>query len=82
MMPVNAPLAVLEWNCDRPGKARQSPDGDRAWLKAFTEQNRDCLGYAVLVEFTDGGVVRRLSVDRCEGGAWDEGWFESSVHKT
>ena len=71
MMPVNAPLAVLEWKCDRPGKPRQNPDGDRAWLAAFTEQNPTSLGFVVLVDFADGGVLRRLSVARCEGRAWE-----------
>jgi hypothetical protein len=75
MLPVNPPLAVLEWKCDRPGKPKQSPDGDRAWLTAFAEQNPGSLGYAVLAEFVDGGVLRRLSVARCEGGEWDEEWF-------
>ena len=54
MMPVNAPLAALEWKVDRPGKAKQKPDGDRAWLTAFTEQNRDSLGFVVLVAWPLG----------------------------
>lgn len=37
---------------------------------------------AVLVEFAEGGVVRRLSVARCEGGAWDEGWLVLPVRET
>jgi len=82
MMPVNAPLAVLEWKVDRPGKAKQNPDGDRAWLTAFTEQNRDSLGFVVLVDFTDGGVVRRLSVARCECGTWDEEWLVQPSRET
>ena len=82
MMPVNAPLAALEWKCDRPGKPRQNPDGDRAWLTAFTEQNRDSLGFVVLVDFADGGVVRRLSVSRCECGTWDEEWLVQPSRET
>ena len=82
MMPGNAPLAALEWKVDRPGKAKQNPDGDRAWLTAFTEQNRDSLGFAVLVDFADGGVVRRLSVSRCEGGAWDDEWLVLPARET
>ncbi len=82
MMPVDAPLAALEWKVDRPGKAKQNPDGDRAWLAAFTEQNPTSLGFVVLVEFADGGVVRRLSVSRCEGGAWDDEWLVRPSRET
>ena len=48
MLPVNAPLAVLEWKCYRPGKAKQNPDG---------------------------GVLRRLSMARRRGGAWEDEWL-------
>ena len=82
MMPVNAPLAALEWKVDRPGKAKQKPDGDRAWLAAFTEQNPTSLGFVVLVDFADGGVLRRLSVSRCEGRAWDEEWLVQPSRET
>jgi hypothetical protein len=75
MLPVAAPLAVLEWKCDRPGIEKQKPDGDREWLTAFTVENPASLGYAVLVDFAEGGVLRRLTVVRCSGGVWDEGWF-------
>ena len=76
MMPVDAPLAALEWKVDRPGKAKQNPDGDRAWLAAFTEQNPTSIGFA------DGGVLRRLSVSRCEGGAWDDEWLVLPARET
>lgn len=40
MMPVIAPLAALEQKVDRPG----NPDGDRAWLSAFTDGTRRASG--------------------------------------
>ena len=82
MLPVNAPLAVLEWKVDRPGKPKQKPDGDEAWLTAFTEQNRATLGYAVLLDFADGGTLTRLSVTRCQGGEWDEEWLVLPARET
>jgi hypothetical protein len=82
MLPVAAPLAVLEWKCNRPGKEKQKPDDDRAWLTAFTTENLASLGYSVLVDFTEGSVLRRLTVSRCEGREWSEGWFERPARET
>jgi hypothetical protein len=66
----------------RPGKEKQKPDGDREWLAAFTVENPSSLGYAVLVDFAEGGGLRRLTVSRREGGEWSEQWFARLARET
>ncbi len=75
MLPMRAPLAILEWKSQRPEKAKQKTDDDREWLCKFTEQNPNRLGYSVLVDWTDDGVLREVTVSRCQGGEWSEEWF-------
>lgn len=48
--PVNLPRAVMEWKSTRKGRPFSDfHDHDATWLKAFTKENPDALGYLVAV---------------------------------
>ena len=49
--PINIPIAVMEWKV----KFRSTQKGtlnshDDEWIKLYTEENPDCIGYVVLVD--------------------------------
>lgn len=75
MKPERAPLAVLEWKSQRELGSKQDTSADRAWLKAFCEENPDSQGYAVFLDWAADGVLRGMTVSRCVGGAWNNEWF-------
>lgn len=75
MRPVLAPLAVLEWKSKHPRQRKQNTDKDRAWLRRFTRDNQNSVGYSVFLEWAKTGVLRRLEVSRCSRGVWQDLWF-------
>jgi hypothetical protein len=52
--PVNFPIAAMEWKVKF--KTKSSKDifnsHDEQWIKLYTEENPDCVGYVVLVDLT------------------------------
>jgi len=67
--PTKAPAAVVEW------KYGQSDvyQGDVDWLKAFTNEYPDCVGYAVTADQSSSDFT--LSCTRVEGGQKEAEWL-------
>jgi hypothetical protein len=61
MKPVRAPVAVLEWKCQRETGSKQNTDEDRAWLEAFCRESLGSTGYSVFLDLDAGGVLRELT---------------------
>jgi hypothetical protein len=75
MKPTHAPMAVLEWKCQRETGSKQDTAEDQVWLEAFCRENPDSHGYSVFLDWSGDGVLRGLTVARCSGGTWDDGWL-------
>jgi hypothetical protein len=75
MKPVRAPVAVLEWKCQRKTGSKQNTDEDRSWLEAFSKESVGSTGYSVFLDLDAGGVLRELTVARCSGGKWNNSWL-------
>ncbi|HEY4901053.1 MAG TPA: hypothetical protein VIH91_09580 [Terriglobales bacterium] len=72
------PLCVMQWKCITPltvarvnKKTVLAPDVD--WLKKFTEQNNDCIGFSVLADLRPN--PRCIACDRFESGTQAEDWL-------
>jgi hypothetical protein len=81
---VHTPLAVIEWKIHRLGARRRSPErdlqGDRNWVRAFSRENPESLGYSVFLDFTRAGKSSgnpcELAVSRCHAGKWQDAWLK------
>lgn len=75
MKPALAPMAVLEWKCQRETGSKQDTAYDRAWLEAFCKESPESVGYSVFLDWTAAGVLREMTVARCSRGNWENSWF-------
>ena len=66
--PTKAPAAVIEWKYGQKGIYQ----GDVDWLKAFTEEYSECVGYAVTADQSRSDFT--LSCTRVTGGEEEPEW--------
>ncbi|MDP3774871.1 MAG: hypothetical protein Q8Q85_11455 [Gemmatimonadales bacterium] len=67
-LPTFAPRCILEWTYSRTGHGwRKAWEYDITWLRAFTEERRGCIGYAVALVVAAGSqqlLVARVALGR------------------